>query len=267
MSDFNSLITTVDRSGTTALHENAGERLSVENDQIKSQGSFLGRVLRTVANIFSLGIYGLVKDAQVKTAFQESLKNAAATAQDPNVKSLINRAVQKLESSNVVGVTGNVANHFKEVVGRDDWDGLRKVATADTFRSKFSANVDSVKEQVRGELGTASGSPNIKLESNEHGRFALAQLASLNSQVESILSNPLSTLDDVESAYEKWEAGYNEAYEKVEGLHDAGPKYIVKFANEVKSQLKAFVQGSGNVAENDSSPVNTGVKITLTSKH
>lgn len=266
MSDFNTVITTVDRSATTALHKNAGERLSVENNQIKSQGSFLGRVLRTVANIFSLGIYGLVKDVQVKSAFKESLKNAADTAQDPNVKSLINRAVKKLENSNVVGVTGNVANHFKEVVGRDDWDGLRKVATADTVRSKFSADAVDVKEKVRKDLASATGTPNKQLESTKHGQFTLSQLASLNDHVESILSNPLSTLDDVESAFEKWDAGYNEAYKEVVGLHDSAAKYTFRFSREVKSQLIAFVQGNGNVAENDSSGVTTGVHIMRTSK-
>ena len=266
MSDFNSVITTVDHSGTTALLQNAGERLSVENDQLKSEGSFVGRVLRTVANIFSLGIYGLVKDAQVKSTFTQALKNSAETAEDPKVKALINRAVHKLENSNVVGVTGNVANHFKEVIGRDDWDGLRKAATADAFRAQFTEDVAEVKAQVREELGSAQSSPNITLESNKHGQFVLGQLAGLSERVESVLSNPHSSLADIDRAFETWEAKYNQAYESVDGLHDAAARLPVRLANKVKTELQAFVQGHASRVDNEIASSPTGIKVTLTTK-
>lgn len=259
MADVSNTITTVSQSYDATQLGNKSERLSVTNDQIKREGSFTGRLLRVVVNIFSLGIYGLIKDNQVKTAFTEALKNVANTTDNQAAKSLFERTVKKLGDSTVVGVTGNVATHFRDVIGKQDWAGLTKLGFADAFRSSFNKDIEDTKKAISKDLRISHD----ELSGDRNGAKILALLGGLSDRVEQVLSNPQSTPDDVQSALHSWAEEYHEAFppEHADASHKGR---LSRLAKKVETDLEKFVLSSSRAAtETSAAKSGSAIKVSF----
>ena len=144
--DSLNVIATVSDSVLRTANEGSSERLvACDDGSLKCQSS-KGRALRTIANIFSFGVYGLIKDRQVKHAFVGALEQARAeytsgSNRNNDVASSFDRVISRLNNSSVFGVVGNVASSFRADVTAADWKKVILIASLEGIGSKLDEQI------------------------------------------------------------------------------------------------------------------------------